>query len=125
MQTSFFKIAAASAALCFSSWAMAQQKYQVSGTVKDQKNGELLIGVNVKVAEDPSINVIANEYGFYSLSLPEGSYKVIISYPGYKDFEQQITVNQNTKLDLPLSPQEQISKAIDEVVITGIKKDKI
>lgn len=124
MQTSFFKIAAASAALCFSSWAMAQQKYQVSGTVKDQKNGELLIGVNVKVAEDPSINVIANEYGFYSLSLPEGSYKVIISYPGYKDFEQQITVNQNTKLDLPLSPQEQISKAIDEVVITGIKKDK-
>ncbi|SIT03832.1 TonB-dependent Receptor Plug Domain [Chryseobacterium ureilyticum] len=124
MQTSFFKIAAASAALCLSSWAMAQQKYQVSGTVKDQKNGELLIGVNVKVAEDPSINVIANEYGFYSLSLPEGNYKVIISYPGYKDFEQQITVNQNIKLDLPLSQQEQISKAIDEVVITGIKKDK-
>ena len=124
MQTSFFKIAAASAALCFSSWAMAQQKYQVSGTVKDQKNGELLIGVSVKVAEDPSINVIANEYGFYSLSLPEGNYKVIISYPGYKDFEQQITVNQNIKLDLPLSQQEQAAKTIDEVVITGIKKDK-
>lgn len=101
---------------------MAQQKYQVSGTVKDQKNGELLIGVSVKVAEDPSINVIANEYGFYSLSLPEGNYKVIISYPGYKDFEQEITVNQNMKLDLPLSPQEKIAKAIDEVVITGIKK---
>lgn len=124
MQTSFFKIAAASAALCFSSWAMAQQKYQVSGTVKDQKNGELLIGVSVKVAEDPSINVIANEYGFYSLSLPEGNYKVIISYPGYRDFEQQITVNQNIKLDLPLSQQEQAAKTIDEVVITGIKKDK-
>lgn len=124
MQTSFLKIATASAALCISSWAMAQQKYQVSGTVKDQKNGELLIGVNVKVAEDPSINVIANEYGFYSLSLPEGNYKVVISYPGYKDFEQQITVNQNIKLDLPLSQQEQVSKAIDEVIITGIKKDK-
>ncbi|AZA98207.1 TonB-dependent receptor [Chryseobacterium joostei] len=124
MQTSFFKIAAASAALCFSSWAIAQQKYQVSGTVKDQKNGELLIGVSVKVAEDPSINVIANEYGFYSLSLPEGNYKVIISYPGYKDFEQQITVNQNIKLDLPLNQQEQAAKTIDEVVITGIKKDK-
>ncbi|AZA76146.1 TonB-dependent receptor [Chryseobacterium sp. G0186] len=124
MQTSFFKIAAASAALCISSWAMAQQKYQVSGTVKDQKNGELLIGVNVKVAEDPTINVVANEYGFYSLSLPEGNYKIIISYPGYKDFEQEITVNQNVKLDLPLSQQEQAAKTIDEVVITGIKKDK-
>ena len=86
MQTSFFKIAAASAALCFSTLAVAQQKYSVSGTVKDQKNGELLIGVTVKVAEDPSINVVANEYGFYSLSLPEGNYRMIISYPGYKDF---------------------------------------
>ncbi|QIY90295.1 TonB-dependent receptor [Chryseobacterium gallinarum] len=124
MQTSFFKIAVASAAFCISSWAIAQQKYQVSGTVKDQKNGELLIGVSVKVAEDPSINVIANEYGFYSLSLPEGNYKIIISYPGYKDFEQQITVNQNIKQDLLLSQQEQVSKSIDEVVITGIKKDK-
>lgn len=124
MQTSFFKIAAASAAFCISSWAIAQQKYQVSGTVKDQKNGELLIGVSVKVAEDPSINVIANEYGFYSLSLPEGNYKIIISYPGYKDFEQQITVNQNIKQDLLLSQQEQVSKSIDEVIITGIKKDK-
>ncbi|KFF74879.1 collagen-binding protein [Chryseobacterium sp. P1-3] len=124
MQTSFFKIAAASAAFCISSWAIAQQKYQVSGTVKDQKNGELLIGVSVKVAEDPSINVIANEYGFYSLSLPEGNYKIIISYPGYQDFEQQITVNQNIKQDLLLSQQEQVSKSIDEVIITGIKKDK-
>ncbi|UKB85685.1 TonB-dependent receptor [Chryseobacterium sp. MEBOG06] len=126
MQTSFFKIAAASAALCLSSWAMAQQKYSVSGTVKDQKNGELLIGVGVKIAEDPSINVIANEYGFYSLSLPEGNYTVIISYPGYKDFEQKITVDQNIKLDLPLNQEEQKekSKTIDEVIISGVKKDK-
>ncbi|WP_300691599.1 TonB-dependent receptor [Chryseobacterium sp.] len=126
MQTSFFKIAAASAALCLSSWAMAQQKYSVSGTVKDQKNGELLIGVGVKIAEDPSINVIANEYGFYSLSLSEGNYTVIISYPGYKDFEQKITVDQNIKLDLPLNQEEQKekSKTIDEVIISGVKKDK-
>ncbi|MGH1516494.1 TonB-dependent receptor [Chryseobacterium sp. JK1] len=124
MQTSFFKITAATAALCFSTLAIAQQTYSVSGTVKDKKNGELLIGVTVKVSENPAINVVANEYGFYSLSLPEGNYTIIISNPGYKDFEQQIQVDQNIKLDLPLLPQEEISKAIDEVVITGIKKDK-
>ncbi|MFS4428774.1 TonB-dependent receptor [Chryseobacterium sp. S90] len=124
MQTSFLKITAATAALCFSTLAIAQQTYSVSGTVKDKKNGELLIGVSVKVSEDPSINVTANEYGFYSLSLPAGTYTVIISNPGYKDFEQQITVDQNMKLDLPLLPQEETTKAIDEVVVTAIKKDK-
>ncbi len=124
MQTSFLKITAATAALCFSTVAMAQQTYSVSGTVKDKKNGELLIGVSVKVNEAPSINVVANEYGFYSLSLPEGNYTIIISNPGYKDFEQQIKVDQNIKLDLPLVPQEEVTKAIDEVVVTAIKKDK-
>lgn len=124
MQTSFLKITAATAALCFSTLAMAQQTYSVSGTVKDKKNGELLIGVSVKVSEDPTINVVANEYGFYSLSLPEGNYTLIISYPGYQDFEQQIKVDQNIKIDLPLLPSESVAKAIDEVVITGIKKDK-
>lgn len=124
MQTSFLKITAATAALCFSTFVIAQQTYSVSGTVKDKKNGELLIGVTVKVSEDPSINVVANEYGFYSLSLPEGNYTIIISNSGYKDFEQQIKVDQNIKLDLPLIQQEAISKSIDEVVITSIKKDK-
>ncbi|CAI8872388.1 TonB-dependent receptor [Chryseobacterium sp. IT-36CA2] len=124
MQTSFLKITAATAALCFSTLAMAQQTYSVSGTVKDKKNGELLLGVSVKVSEDPTINVVANEYGFYSLSLPEGNYTIIISNPGYKDFEQQIKVDQNIKLDLPLLPAEADTKSIDEVVITGIKKDK-
>ncbi|QRA44665.1 TonB-dependent receptor [Chryseobacterium cucumeris] len=124
MQTSFLKITAATAALCFSTLAMAQQTYSVSGTVKDKKNGELLIGVSVKVSEDPTINVVANEYGFYSLSLPEGNYTLVISYPGYQDFEQKINVDQNIKLDLPLLPSESVEKAIDEVVITGIKKDK-
>ncbi|MBB6329679.1 hypothetical protein HNP24_000629 [Chryseobacterium sediminis] len=124
MQTSFLKITAATAALCFSTLAIAQQTYSVSGTVKDKKNGELLIGVSVKVSEDPTINVTANEYGFYSLSLPAGTYTVIISNPGYKDFEQQIKVDQNMKLDLPLLPQEDTTKAIDEVVVTAVKKDK-
>lgn len=125
MQTSFLKITAATAALCFSTLMMAQQQSRsVSGTVKDKKNGELLIGVTVKVSDDPSINVVANEYGFYSLSLPEGNHTIVISYPGYKDFEQQINVEQNMKLDLFLNQEEQKSNTIDEVVVTGVKKDK-
>ena len=60
MQISSFKIVTSVAAICFSSVIFAQQNYSVSGTIKDQKNGELIIGVAVKVAEDPSISIITN-----------------------------------------------------------------
>jgi len=130
MNTLSFKIATSAAALCFSTIVLAQQKYSISGTVKDNRNGELLIGVTVKVAEDPTISVLANEYGFYSLSLPQGNYTVIVSNPGYKDFQQSVTVDTNTKLDLQLDPEEKQDEeeqkigTIDEVVISGIRKDK-
>ena len=95
MQISSFKIATSIAAICFSTVVFAQQNYSVSGTIKDQRNGEILIGVAVKVAEDPTISINANEYGFYSLSLPKGSYTLLISNPGFKDFQQIINVEDN------------------------------
>uniref|UniRef100_A0AAU6WLD8 Uncharacterized protein n=1 Tax=Chryseobacterium endophyticum TaxID=1854762 RepID=A0AAU6WLD8_9FLAO len=52
MQILSLKTATSAAAICFSTVVFAQQNYSVSGTLKDKKNGELLIGVTVKVAED-------------------------------------------------------------------------
>ncbi|WDF45878.1 TonB-dependent receptor [Chryseobacterium sp. KACC 21268] len=125
MQISSFKIATSIAAICFSSVLFAQQNFSVSGTIKDQKNGELLIGVAVKVAEDPTISITANEYGFYSLSLPKGSYTLMISNPGFKDFQQIINVEENLKLNISLSQEkEEKTSNIDEVVISAVKKDK-
>ena len=126
MQTFLFKAATSAAAICFSTVVFAQQ-YSVSGTVKDKKNGELLIGVTIRVAEDPSISVVANEYGFYSLSLSKGTYHLMVSNPGFKDFQQSITVEDNIKQDLQLDSGEEGEERtgkIDEVVISGIKKDK-
>ncbi|RNA61085.1 TonB-dependent receptor [Chryseobacterium nematophagum] len=123
MQT-LFKIATSAAAVCFSTLVFAQQKYSVSGTVKDKKNGELLIGVTVKVAEDPLISVIANEYGFYSLSLLPGNYTLIVSNPGYADFQQNIKVEDNVKVDIPLAQENERTAKIEEIVISKIKKDK-
>jgi hypothetical protein len=102
MQISFLKAATSAAAICFCTVAFAQQQYSVSGTIKDKKNGELLIGVTVKVAENPGISVVANEYGFYSLSLPKGTYHLLISNPGFKDFQQSISVEENIKQDIEL-----------------------
>lgn len=125
MQISTFKIATSIGAICFSSLVFAQENYSVSGTIKDQKNGELLIGVAVKIAEDPSISINANEYGFYSLSLPKGSYTLMILNPGFKDFQQIINVEQNLKLNIQLEQEgEENTSNIDEVIISAVKKDK-
>lgn len=125
MHTSTFKIATSIAAVCFSTVVFAQQNYSVSGTVKDQKNGELLIGVTIKIAQDPTISVVANDYGFYSLSLPKGSYTLLVSNPGFKDFQQSITVENDLKQNIYLSQEggEKTSQ-IEEVVISAVKKDK-
>lgn len=125
MQILNFKIATSFAAICFSTAFFAQQNYSVSGTIKDQRNGELLIGVAIKVAEEPTISINANEYGFYSLSLPKGSYTVMISNPGFKDFQQIINVEENLKFNISLTQEdEEKTSNIDEVVISAVKKDK-
>ncbi|MBT7655723.1 MAG: hypothetical protein HN591_03580 [Flavobacteriales bacterium] len=47
------------------------------GTVNDKNSGEPLIGATV-IAQRLNQGVITNDYGFYSLSLPKGSYSIAI-----------------------------------------------
>lgn len=84
------------------------------------------MGVSIKVAEDPSISVVANEYGFYSLSLPKGSYTLLFSKSGFKDLQQIVNVEDNVKINIELPAEEQDKVAqIEEVVVSGVKKTKI
>lgn len=106
---------------CFVSNSIAQQKFTVSGTIKDKGNGELLMGVSVRVLENPTIGISTNEYGFYSISLPPGSYTIILSYMGYDQQQQQIHLEKNVKIDWLL--ERSAGTALDEVVITNVKKD--
>ena len=55
-----------------SSLIHAQKNYTISGTVTDEFNGETLFGTSIFL-KGTSIGVITNEYGFYSISAPEGS----------------------------------------------------
>ncbi len=98
----------------------AQEKFTLSGYVKDAKSGEKLIGVVVYKAGS-NIGVNTNEYGFYSLSLPKGNHTIVFSYIGYKKIEKEINLDKNTKLDLELT--EDIIEG-EEVVITDKKEDE-
>ncbi len=84
----------------------AQTKFSISGTIKDKKTGEALIGATVKVADKPAIGTATNEYGFYSLTLPAGTYKLLVEYVGYKQQELQVSPDKKSGFDVALVPEE-------------------
>ncbi len=84
----------------------AQTKFSISGTIKDKKTGEALIGATVKVADKPALGTATNEYGFYSLTLPSGTYKLLVGYIGYKEQELQVSPEKKSGFDIALDPEE-------------------
>lgn len=100
--------------LFFTNLGFSQEKFTLSGTISDSKNNETLIGVNV-VVKGTKIFTMTNEYGFYSLTLPKGTYEINISYVSYDTFEEKITLTQNIKKNYNLIESRQ---TLDEVVIT-------
>ena len=97
----------------------AQEKFALSGTVRDSANGEDMIGATIFVKEANS-GVATNSYGFFSLTLPKGTYNVTVSYVGYVSYNQTIELNSNLKLDVALYEQRVETK---EVIVTAERKD--
>ncbi|WP_426092781.1 TonB-dependent receptor [Flavobacterium sp. DSR3-2] len=97
--------------------SFSQEKYTLSGTIIDVNSNETLIGVNVVIPQLKT-GVTTNEYGFYSITVPQGTYSVQISYLGYQTIEESINLNQNIKNNFNLYSNE---TALKEVVITDNK----
>ena len=91
----------------------AQEKFTISGYVTAAESGEELIGATVAV-KSIGTGVSANVYGFYSLTLPQGTYSVTYSFIGYDEKVKTIELNSNQKIDIELS---EAANEIDEVVI--------
>ena len=106
--------------ILFSSLALfSQEKFTLSGYVKDASNGEDLYGANIfdKVSLQ---GVSTNFYGFYSLTLNAGTYVIKYSSLGYENIEKTVVLNKNVTLNIELKSQD---LKIQEVVISGKKKD--
>lgn len=95
----------------------AQEKFILSGTITDQQNNETLFGVNVIIVEQKT-GTTTNEYGFYSISLPKGTYTVQISYLGYQTLNETIVLDKNIRKNFSLS---EASQQLNEVVLTDRK----
>ncbi len=98
-----------------------QNKFTISGTITDKKTGEALIGATIKDTSNSSNGAVSNEYGFYSLTLPAGNYKLKVVYLGYKEKELSIALDKNVSKNVSLQPSE---NELSEVTVTD-KANKI
>lgn len=91
----------------------AQQKFTISGTISEAASNETLIGVNIVF---PKINAgaVTNEYGFYSITLPEGTYEMVIRYLGFQEVSETIGLTSDLKRDFNLLEK---LESLDEVLI--------
>ena len=92
----------------------AQEKYTLSGSITDEKTGETLIGVNV-IINELKTGTVTNEYGFYSITLPKGTYTVTISYLGFGDLNETVILEQNIRKNFIIKES---NVQLNEVVVT-------
>ena len=87
----------------------------ISGYIKDENNGEDLIGAACYIKELRK-GTITNPYGFYSLSIPAGYYTVSYSFLGTKTQTQVLEITDNKSMNIELSAD---NLQIQEVVVRG------
>ncbi|GGN09022.1 collagen-binding protein [Dyadobacter beijingensis] len=100
--------------------ALAQNRHSVSGYVKDNSNGEGLIGVSVYVREAET-GVVTNPYGFYSLTLPDGKYTLVFTYIGYQKVTREVVLDGDKTVSIEMSDE---SNQLSEVTISTQKEDE-
>jgi len=99
--------------------ALLAQKVSLSGYMRDTETGETLISGNIFIKEAGQ-RAQTNNYGFYSLSVPSGTYTVVFSYVGYGTLTKTITLNSNQTFNAELQNQ----TTMKEVQVTSQRKDE-
>ncbi|MUV02939.1 TonB-dependent receptor plug domain-containing protein [Flavobacterium rakeshii] len=100
--------------LLFAAVGFSQEKYTLSGTISDMSSSETLIGATVYIVETQTA-ISTNEYGFFSISLPEGTYTIEISYVSFSTITETVNLNQNIRKNYELSSS---SQELSEIVIS-------
>ncbi|WP_204356519.1 TonB-dependent receptor [Arcticibacterium luteifluviistationis] len=96
------------------------QSSSLSGYISDAENGEGMIGLSVYVKEAKT-GTQTNAYGFYSITLPQGDYTLVLTYLGYETLEKNISLTENQTLNLEMTS---VSSALDEVVVKAEREDQ-
>ena len=85
----------------------------ISGYIKDAGNGESLIGATIKVKE-LGLGIVTNNYGFYSITVPNGLFTLTVSYIGFDTALKIIDVKSNSNVSIELDEKTEI---LEEVIV--------
>ena len=81
--------------------SLSQEKFTLNGYITDKESGESLIGATVYINE-LNAGTVTNAYGFYSITLDQGTYSLDFRYIGYVSMSRSIDLNSNQKVDIEL-----------------------
>jgi len=100
----------------------AQDRITLNGIVKDKRSGETIIGATVVLNQTVNIGTVTNEYGFYSLTVPKGIYKMTVSLVGYQPLVLTKDLQKNEVFDVSIG---EAASELKEITIVGEdKQDK-
>lgn len=73
--------------------------FTLNGIVFDEETGENLIGALLEIGNEKQFS---NQYGYFSISLPQGNYPLIVNFVGYKQDNQLIKHTKDKYLSIGL-----------------------
>ncbi|MCL2131433.1 MAG: TonB-dependent receptor, partial [Lentimicrobiaceae bacterium] len=103
----------------FADYGFSQQKFTLSGYIKDASNGEALMGATV-YAKEIKKGTTTNTYGFYSLTVEKGTYTVEVNFIGYELHKQTVQLTKNQTLNIEMKP---VSIQVEGTVISASRND--
>ena len=92
---------------------LSQEKFTLNGTVSELSSNETLIGVSI-IFPELNTGTTTNEYGFYSITLPKGTYKIVVSYVGFNAISETLKLNENISKNYKLI---EASENLEEIII--------
>ncbi len=95
------------------------QNVSLSGYVRDASNGEGMIGASLYIKELQT-GTQTNTYGFYSLTVPPGTYQLVITSIGYQTIETQLKLTENLSKNFEMKEETEV---LQEVVVKAEKDD--
>lgn len=101
----------------------AQETASISGYIRDAETGETLISANVAI-EGTRKGTSTNTSGYYSITnIDSGTYTLITSYIGYRQFSREVTLadGENLRLDIQLKPE---GYQLEEVIVESEAEKK-
>lgn len=94
-----------------------QNRYTLDGYIKDSLSGETIIGAFVSIKGK---TVASNQYGFYSITLPDAEYDAVISHVNYLTQTFHVQLHNHIQHNIYLLPK---SQALNEIVVFSKRRD--